>query len=173
MKQKAILSFILAMLYLFIMPAIIYPLKLVYFAPFIVILLVNRLSFLQIVLTSFLVGLISDLISDLFFGVHILNYIIASILAYRYKRFFNEKPISTALYSFVYCVFYVFFNYILLYVFEKNFSNSFTTLIIDLFLLCSLGAVYGFFMFAMPEKIYFDTLKKIKQIFRKRKRSRS
>ena len=173
MKQKAILSFILAILYLLIMPAIIYPLKLVYFVPFIVILLVNRLSFFQIVITSFFVGLISDLISDLFFGIHILNYIIASILAYRYKRFFNEKATSIALYSFVYCIFYVLFSYMLLYVFEKNFSNNLTTLLIDLILLCSATAFYGFLMIAMPVKIYFDTLKKTKQIFRNRKRKRT
>ena len=130
----------------------IFPLKLIYFAPFLTILFYKN-SFLNILWLSVICGLITDSFSSSTFGIYSLNYLIASFFLYREKRFFNDSIINTSIFTSIYAAIFSLFNPLLFFIFDKKVILSIKWLITDIILMPIIDGIYAFLFFALP--LYF------------------
>lgn len=122
--------------------------KFVYFAP-ILIYLFFRMSFISILWMSSFLGLIQDLFSSSFFGINALCYLITSIILYREKRFFNDKPINLSIFAIIFSIIFSIFSPILFFIFDKKINLSIKWLATDLIIYPILDGIYAFTFFAI------------------------
>lgn len=138
--------------------------KFTFFAP-LIIFLFYRFSFISILWLATILGLIQDFFSASFFGINAICYLICSIILFREKRFFNEKPINLSIYTAIFSLFFSIFNPLLFFIFDKKIKLSIKWLVTDLAIFPILDGIYAFIFFAMPvlffEKIAKTGLKKL------------
>jgi len=123
--------------------------KFIYFAPFIIFLF-YRFNFITILWISTLLGFFQDLFSSSFFGISAISYLICSIILFREKRFFNDKPINLSIFTIIYSVIYSLFNPILFFIFDKKINLSIKWVATDLLIFPLLDGIYALILFAMP-----------------------
>ena len=150
--------------------------KFIYFAPFIIFLF-YRLKLISILWIAILLGFFEDLFSSSFFGISAISYLLCSIILYREKRFFNDKPINLSLFTIIFSLLYSIFNPILFFIFDKKINLSIKWLAADLIIFPLLDGIYAFILFAMPilliERVTKFGFKNLWTIFTKKNSLRS
>jgi len=99
-------------------------------------------------------GLVLDLLTSTPFGLFALNYSIATLILYRFKRFFKKDPISFCLYTMTYSILCIFFESFLIYVLGNitHLSSLLTATIYSMLIVPILDLLYAFLFFALPIK---------------------
>ena len=126
-----------------------FDIKFIYFAPFIVFLF-YRFSFITVLWIAVLLGFFQDLFSSSFFGISAISYLLSTIILYREKRFFNDKPVNLSLFTIIFSLIYSIFNPLLFFIFDKKINLSIKWLAADLVIFPLLDGIYAFILFAMP-----------------------
>jgi hypothetical protein len=157
LKYQIYVSFFLALFCLFFNPAIT-SLKLIYFAPFIVISFYNY-SLIGTLWLSILCGFFSDILASGSFGVITMSYLLCSFVLYRAKRFFNDKPVNLSIFTSLYSVIFSIFNLLFLFIFDKAVIISLKWVLSDLIVMPFFDGIYAFFWFSLP----FLVIEKIKR----------
>ncbi|NGX34932.1 MAG: hypothetical protein K1060chlam1_01294 [Candidatus Anoxychlamydiales bacterium] len=132
--------------------------KFIYFAPLLIFLFYN-ISFASILWIACLVGFIQDLFSEAFFGINAILYLLSSIILYRGKKYFNDKPINLSIFTWIFSIIFSVLSPILFFIFDKKINLSITWLITDVILYPAIDGIYAFLFFAMPI-LFFEYLKK-------------
>ncbi len=157
LKYQIYLSFFLALFCLLFFPAFFF-LKLIYFAPFLIISFYNS-SFVKVLWLSILCGIFSDVLATSSFGVISLSYLSASCFLYREKRFFNDKPVNLSIFTGLYSIVFSIFNLLFLFIFDKTVIISFKWTLSDLLIMPVFDGIYAFLWFSLP----FLVIEKIKR----------
>jgi rod shape-determining protein MreD len=168
MKEKIMISIPLSIFYSLSLSAFFPSLRFYSFAPLLIIMMVENISFVKILWISVLCGLFIDLFSNNTFGLNAINYAIAVAICYRYKNLFNEKPINISFFVYLFSIVFLIASYILLFTFEKSFSTKFSHLISDMVMVPVINAMYAFFGFSIIFLFYKSI--KTKLILFKRRR---
>jgi len=162
-KEKLIKAKILLLLFISILSMLFFSsfinAKFVFFAPFIIFLFFH-LNFVSILWISTLLGLFQDLFSSSFFGIHAICYLLVSLILFREKRFFNEKPINLSIFTTIFSVLYSVINPFLFFIFDKKINLSIKWIITDLVIFPAFDGIYAFLFFALPI-LCFETIRKI------------
>lgn len=122
--------------------------KFIYFAP-ILIFLFYRLSFISTLWIATFFGVIQDLLSSSFFGINTLTYLFTSVVLYKEKRFFNEKPINLAIYTAVFSLIFSIFNPLLFFIFDKKINLTIKWIAADLIMYPVLDGIYALIFFGI------------------------
>ncbi len=133
--------------------------KFIFFAPILIFLFYN-VSFLSILWIAAIFGFIQDLFSSSFFGINAISYLISSMILYREKKYFNDKPINLSIFTVIFSVIFSVLSPILFFIFDKKINLSITWLITDIVLYPLLDGIYAFLFFAMPI-LFFEYFRKI------------
>jgi len=140
--------------------ALLPPIKLLAFAPFLAILYntVTRPTALWIAL---LCGLGVDLLSsELRLGLHALNYCLTTLLLFKHKRhFFDDKPLSLSLFTLLISAVSTLLQILLIALFEHTLPLSGQLLITDLVIMPLVDAIYAFLWFSCPIMLYLSIKK--------------
>jgi rod shape-determining protein MreD len=120
------------------------------FAPFLA-LAYMRKSLLSSLWLALFSGIFIDLTtSEMRFGMHALCYLLVTFLLYKQKRhFFDDQPIALSIYT---ALISALASLILLIFRRIPFTPSF--FFTDLFLMPALDAIYAFFWFTCPLRLY-------------------
>jgi len=155
MKRKKIYPFFfLALLFALFATSSIPYLKFLPFAPFLVIVCTSQ-GLLRSLWIAALCGLIMDLMgSDLPFGIHALNYTLTTLLIYRYRRSFVEKPIGLSSFTFFFSLFSTGIQLGSLFLFGKFIPLTLKGLVSDLLIMPLVDALYAFLWFSTPIFLY-------------------
>lgn len=133
--------------------------KFIYFAPLLIFLFYN-VSFISILWIATLLGFFQDLFSSSFFGINAILYLIATLVLYKEKRFFNDKPINLSIFTMVFSIVFSFLTPILFFIFDKKINLSITWILTDIIIYPILDGIWAFIFFAMP-LLFFDNFRKI------------
>jgi rod shape-determining protein MreD len=146
---EIIFLFFLTLFFTFFLNKNFYFLKLTYFAPFLI-LIFYKTSIYTSIWLSIISGLILDLFSSSYFGLNAICYASASVFLYNEKKYFSLKNINisifTAIYSFIFSLFYP----LCLFIFEKGIKITFKWMITDLLIMPFIDGIYAFLLFAIP-----------------------
>lgn len=136
-------------------------LNLLSFAPFFALLFMRK-SFLSCLWISTLCGLLVDLLNAKFhFGFCALNFCLTTLLIYTQKRnFFEDRLFSLSCFTALISAVSSLIQLIFLALFEKHFPFKLQLLFTDLLLMPVVDALYGFFWFTCPMKIYQNIIKR-------------
>lgn len=132
--------------------------KFTYFAPFIIFLFF-RFSFISILWLSTILGLIQDLFSASFFGINAICYLICSMLLFREKRFFNEKPINLSIFTAIFSLVFSITTPLLFFILDKKMKLTLKWIATDLAAFPILDGIYAFIFFAVPILFFEKTTK--------------
>ncbi len=149
--------------------------KLIYYSPFLVILFFNT-TYPKTLWLASLAGLTIDLLSSTTFGINAINYTLTAALLYRFKQFFNDKPINLSIFTLIVSVVYSILQILLLFIFDKGILISWGWIVTDLLFMPLLDALYAFIWFSCPIILYEKTKKITKnnyELFKKRNFFRS
>lgn len=165
-KGKLPIAFLLCSFYALFLPVFFPPLRLTYFAPFLI-LLFYRASFQTCLWSSFLAGLFIDLLTtDTRFGLYALNYTLATAFLYHFKKLFFEDYASTVpCMTAFFCVISTCIQVVLLYAFNKKLIVSWDWVGTDLVAMPILDGLYALFGIMMP----LSFMQKINRRSRRRK----
>lgn len=133
--------------------------KFIFFAPLIIFLFYN-ISFISILWIAAILGFTQDLFSSTFFGINAISYLVSSIILYREKKYFNDKPINLSIFTMVFSIIFSILSPILFFIFDKKINLSITWIITDIIMYPILDGIYAFLFFAMPI-LFFEYLKKV------------
>ena len=145
MKEKLSISLSFCILASLLMPAFFFKISFIYFAPFIVLLFLYDISFEKCLWLASIIGLFFDIKSSTLFGIHTLVYLFATIFAFYLKKFFNKRIFNICLYSSIYSIIFLIFNYLFLLIFNKNFKPAFFNFAYDLLLFPIVNGIYSYF----------------------------
>lgn len=156
-----IFPFSIACFFALFAAALLAPIKLLAFSPFLAI-LYNRSSFQKSLWIASLCGLIIDALSSEFhLGIHSLNYCLTTFLLYRQKKhFFEDKPVALCLFALLIAVVSSLMQLVLISIFDKALPLSMGLLVTDLVLMPILDTIYAFVCFCCPLMLYLH-IKKI------------
>lgn len=148
-KRSAILFTITLALTLFIPP--LFPhLRLIFFAPFLITAYYQK-SYASCLWLSFFCGLILDLLSSSFIGLHALNYCLITGLLFPQRRHFFADNLSTLpIMVFFFSFLSTLFEAILIHTYDSSLTLSLKWIFIDLFLMPCFDAIYAFGCFIFP-----------------------
>lgn len=125
-------------------------LHLLFFVPFLIF-VYYRYSFLTTLWIVSCTGLVNDLFASHFFGISSINYLLTTLLIYRWKNhFFVDKlstlPVMTALFSSLSSI----LHWLLLFFLDQSFPLSPTFVFTDFFLMPIADALFAFAFFTLP-----------------------
>lgn len=145
------IAFLFAAIPALVFPVFIPSLRLVFFAPFLVLMFYKK-PFTQCLWLAFGCGLFMDLLAPYpRLGVLALTYCLASIGVYRAKaRFFEDSSISLPIMTFFFVVISTIFELFLLKLFTSGPTLSLRWIITDLLMLPLVDALYAWIWFALP-----------------------
>ena len=125
------------------------------FAPFLAVVLI-RSPLIKGLWISALAGLTFDLLSSqLPFGLYLVNFVFTALVLYRLRHlFFEEKPLSLSLFSALVGSLFTLGECVLLALFASLPPFTTKTLTATLFLMPLFDALFSFFCFSMPFKLY-------------------
>ena len=143
MKKSILVTFIISsLLTLFFTPF----LKINFFSPFLAILFLNS-SFITALWLSFFSGFFLDIFSSNIFGLHALSYTITAFFLYRRRKFFKNKKINIAVFTFFISVTFTAIKVFLLFIFENGIRMSYLFFITDFLIMPFLDSCYAFLFF--------------------------
>lgn len=125
--------------------------RLAFFAPFLIIAYYQK-SYLGALKSSFLCGIILDLLSSpLRFGIWTLNYLTTTALVYPQKRnFFSDSLITMPILVFLFSFISTVLQAVLLFIFSKPLKLSFAWIFTDLLFMPFLDSLFAFCWFVIP-----------------------
>ncbi len=103
-----------------------------------------------------LCGCLTDLVSSEFqFGLYTANFILTTCLLYPFKNhFFEDNPLSFSLFTGSISACITVIQTIIAYLFDRGIHVSFSSFFGDLIFISTLDALYAFFWFTSPIKLY-------------------
>lgn len=149
------LPFSLALLAHFFSPLFFPSIRLLAFAPFLILVMRNK-TFYSTLWIAALVGLIVDFSSsELFFGLFSLSYTLATLISYKQSRlFFEEGLLSLALAAVLFSLYFSPISFLLIHLFDHPLQASATALATNFLLMPLIDGVYAFFWFTCPLFMY-------------------
>ena len=155
MKYKKLFPFFLLSLFFIFLSTSLFPyVKWVAFAPFLVITYSSRLFIPSLWIATFS-GLIMDILSqDNPFGLHSLNYVLTTVLIYRYRHHFVDRAIGLASYTFLFSFASTLIQRLGLCFFGAAIPFTLIGFTTDFICLPIFDALYGFIWFSCPLLIY-------------------
>ncbi|MBN1914612.1 MAG: hypothetical protein JW769_01835 [Parachlamydiales bacterium] len=152
--KKIIAAFILSFLAMIIGSCYFSPLKLYYFAPFLV-LVALRTSFNSALWIAALTGLLIDLLnSSHHFGTYSLCYTLSVMLLMTQKKYLNDKAVNMGFYTFAFSFITSLFLIISSYIFDRGVVLSPLSLITIFFLMPLIDMIYALLWIALPLELY-------------------
>lgn len=147
--------FLLTLLGTYFLPNMIPSLRFVTFAPLIT-LGFSRLSLPASLFIAVFAGLFLDLYSPtLPLGFFALNYMLTTLLLYRYRKYFlEEKPHIFALYSTLFSFFSTALHFFLYALIDIHIKLRWQTIFTDFTIMPLLDGLYSFIFVLLPLKIY-------------------
>lgn len=145
----------------FFFPTLFFPLKLNFFAPFLI-----RVLYLRPLISSLWVAIWIGLLLDLFsssarFGINAFAGFFTVFILYQFKKHFFEDSYSTLPFM---CYFYGFFNTVILIplmdFFDRHLTLSLPFLLSDLLFFPFLDALYALFVFTLPRLFFGKPIRK-------------
>lgn len=144
------------------------------FSPYLAI-LYRRSEWIKALWVSALCGFVLDLLSTSPFGLHALQMLLVTLLLYRLRIYFVDKPIGLASYTALISLAWTLLSRFSLILYDSSLPFTFKGLITD-FILMPLGdALYAFLFFSCPfilyqllRKLYFHFLFLKKEINKKK-----
>lgn len=132
-------------------PAVLPQLRLVFFAPYLIILLYKR-PLINCLWGALTCGLILDLLSAYqHLGLFALNYTLTIAVLYRQRRhFFSDSPSTLPIMVYLFSVISTAVQIPLLFVFEQKLKMNSSWIASDLLLMPFLDATYAFVLFILP-----------------------
>ena len=128
--------------------------RLMAFAPFLAIVFTRR-QWIPSLWISFLTGLVMDLLSyDYPFGFHGIIYSLATVLVYRYKRFFVEKAVGLASLTILVSLVTTGVQTVMMQILGIQIFFKGSAWVIDFFLMALLDGLYAFLWFSCPLFLY-------------------
>ncbi len=167
-KTKLAFSFFLAIVAAIWCSAIFPKLNIIAFAPLLVIFYLYTPFFVSI-WVAMICGVFIDLISSTPFGLNSLNYAITTFLVFRYRRFFNDKPLNISIYTALTSCVISLISIILLALISKGISICLLSIITDIIIMPIVDGIYAFIWFAIPLKIYEIFEFSLKRFIRKKR----
>lgn len=175
-EHKNIYSALFITLIAVLMGPTLFPsLRILFFAPFLVI-IVYQISFLKCLWVSFFCGLLIDILSsNSHLGLYAGNYVLTTALIYHQRRNFFSDSISTLpLMTLFFSVVSTLLETFALYIFEKPLVSSWKWIGIDFILLPVVDALYSLMIFVMPtlflKKYNKSNMKNLRNVFFVRKK---
>ncbi len=165
-------AFLLGMIALYLQ-GIIYPtLPILAFSPFLALASLKS-PFAKALWTAALAGALVDLVSDHPMGLHALNYVLATAILHRYKKHLSfDQPFHFSLYTALFSSLSTALQFILLFLFDRRVPHDGQWILIDIFGLPAIDALYGFVWFAAPLAL-FERLRKLWVLFWLKRKNRS
>lgn len=149
-KKRGLNLFILTLLFTLFLPALFPSCRLLFFAPFLVVMYYQK-SLSLCLYFSFLCGIILDLLSTSFIGLHALNFCLVTIFLYsRQRNFFSDNLSTLPLMTFFFSLLSTLLDALLIHTFESTFPFSLKWVFADVFIMPALDASYAFVCFILP-----------------------
>jgi rod shape-determining protein MreD len=146
MKKSVLITFFLsAILTLFLTPI----LNINFFSSFLAMLFLNS-SFITSLWLSALSGLFLDFFSSNIFGLYALSYTLTAFFLYRRRKFFKNKKINIAVFTFFISITLTAIKVVLLFIFENGIKISYLFFITDFLIMPLLDSFYAFLFFYLP-----------------------
>lgn len=133
--------------------AVVSPIPIVTFAPFLII-TYSRYSFLGCLWTAGGCGFIIDLLSALPFGMHTFSYIVVTILLRRYSIYFVDGPLGLAALSFLFSICLSVVMKIIFSISGIPLTFNLQGLTTDFLLMPILDGIYALLFFSLPLIFY-------------------
>ncbi len=163
MMNKKIIGFFLALFALLFAKALFPSIQLMAFAPFFVILFIET-SFIISMWTVFGAGLTVDLFSNAHFGQTALCYLLVCAFLYRQKRYFNDRPLSFALFAAFISLVATLLSYPLQAIFQEPPILSFSGCFSDLIIMPFIDGIYAIVWFFFPISLIETMIKLGKKV---------
>lgn len=159
-------SAILTLIPILCFPALFSSLRLLFFAPFLVILYYKK-SYSFCLWAALLCGLLLDLLtSSMRIGLYAMSYCLTTGFLYGQRRNFFADSISTLpIMTFLFSISATLIQLIFVYVFEQNITFSKTWLLTDLVYMPAADALYGFSIFVLPFLLFGKQQRRGKDYF--------
>lgn len=164
--KKLPLTFIICLLATLFMPAITSSIRLVFFAPFLVITFYQKSFFLSLCY-ALGCGVICDLLSaDIRFGVHALSFCVTTLVLYQQKKNFFADSISTLpMMTFFFSVLTTLVDFITLYALQQPQLFSWEWVVCDLLVMPALDGLTAFLVFSLPGLLFGSRVRKGEDYF--------
>lgn len=160
-RQRRLLPiFSLAFLALFFFPLFFPKLRLMFFAPYIVI-VCYHCSFGKALWNAFICGMVLDLFSSFpLFGLSALNYCLTtSILYFQTRHFFEDKPFTLSIMTWFFVIVSSILQTFLLIFLGFNSLFSWQWIMTDLMIMPLCDAAYAYLGFSLPFQLYSRLVK--------------
>jgi rod shape-determining protein MreD len=158
-----ILAFFLAFFALLLFSAIFPALHLCFYAPFLL-LLMPKISWIRFLWIACFCGLMIDLFSSSFFGIHALNLSLTAWIFLFCKQFLHEKPMNLFIFTYLFSSLSSLLFVMILPLFGHSLPLSGFWFFSDLMLFPLLDGLYAILWFFIPLNFY----KKIHDLIKRR-----
>lgn len=150
-RYKLLFSFLLCYLYMVFLPSLTPYVKVLYFCPFVVLLFVGT-TFSTSLWFSALAALFVDLhASSTPLGFTCLNYILTTLLVYRFRVYFLEEKIHVfSLYATLFSLCSTFIHFFLYALIDMRLKIHFFTFLTDLLVMPIVDGIYFLLCFLYP-----------------------
>lgn len=149
-RRNLITPFLIALISLLLLPSIFPSLRLIHFAPFLIIVYYQN-PMTKSLWLALACGLIMDLLSGQRFGLYILNYCLTTFILHRFRRTFYVDHLTTLpIMTWCFGCLSTLIQAILLLIFDHSILISITWVASDLFMMPLADALYAFLLFDLP-----------------------
>lgn len=149
-NRNRFVLFAMCALAFLIFPFVLFPARLFYFAPFLVISYYQS-GYAASIWTSLFCGLVVDLFSDLPFGINALAYCLSTFVLYRRKRnFFPDSAMTLSIVTFLFAVITTVSLWMILYLLGGKEGVTLKSLFSDFIVMPFYDALYAFVCFTLP-----------------------
>lgn len=165
-RKSLLISFLSTLLLTLFVPAVLPGLQMQFFIPFLIIAFYQK-SLLQSLWLALSCGMILDLFSSHeHFGLYPLNFFLTTVLIFGNRKHFFADSLSTLpIMTYTFSVISTALQTLLLHFFEKPIILSWSWVIIDLFLMPSFDATFGFIWFIMPSLLFGSPIRRGHEYF--------
>ncbi len=165
MVPKLTVVFLLSLFCALVGPVVLPSMRLLAFAPFLVI-LYTRLPHIHCLWCAFGCGLLIDLLSsNLQLGAHALNYVLVTLILFRIRKFFfAHKPVALALFTALFSILSCSLQLIIMAIYGQHIPFGLASFLSDFILMPLCDGLYAFLGYTCPIYAYRGLRKSIKKI---------
>ncbi|HPE84803.1 MAG TPA: hypothetical protein PLO43_01315 [Chlamydiales bacterium] len=151
MVPKLAVVFFLSLFCALLGPVVLPSMRLLAFAPFLVI-LYTRLALIQCLYCAFGCGLLIDLLSSsMQLGTHALNYVLITLLLFRIRRFFfAHKPVALALFTALFSLLSCCMQLIIMAFYDQHIPFGLAGFLSDFVIMPIADGIYAFIGYTCP-----------------------